>query len=131
MIGFVSAHGDALELFELTEEILDEMTPFVHFGVDSEWLGATRMLRDDGFCASRVQVSDDAVGIICLVGDQGLELNAFDERRNANRIEALARQQHEADKVAERIGEREYLGGHAAFRPADGLILSPPFAPCP
>jgi len=32
-------------------------------------------------------------------------------------------------KVTERIGERQDLGGHAAFRAADRLALSPPFAP--
>jgi len=35
-ICFVSAHGDPLELFELAEEILDEMAPFVDFEVDRD-----------------------------------------------------------------------------------------------
>src|SRR5215217_4571096 len=53
------------------------------------------------------------------------------ERRHANRIEALPWQEHEAHEVAERVGERQDLGGQAAFGAADGLALSPPFAPCP
>ena len=83
------------------------------------------------FCAALVQIGNDAVGIVSLVSDQGFKLQTFDERRNANSVEALAGQQDKADKVAECVGEREYLGGHAAFRYADGLILSPPFAPWP
>ena len=39
LVGFVGAHGDA---FEFTEEVLDEMTPFVHLGVDLERDGAAR-----------------------------------------------------------------------------------------
>ena len=42
LIGLVGAHGDALELLELAEEVLDQMAPFVHFGVDlaAGWRGA-------------------------------------------------------------------------------------------
>jgi hypothetical protein len=29
-------HGDALELFEFAEEVFDEVTPFVYFGVDRD-----------------------------------------------------------------------------------------------
>ena len=50
---------------------------------------------------------------------------------NANGIEAMAGQQHEAHEVAERIGQRQDFGGHAAVRAAYGLALSPPFAPWP
>jgi hypothetical protein len=44
LICFVGAHGDAFELLELAEEVLDQMPPFVHFGVDDEWLGPAGML---------------------------------------------------------------------------------------
>jgi hypothetical protein len=43
----------------------------------------------------------------------------------------LTRQEHEANQIAERIDERCNLGRQAAARLADGLILSPPFAPVP
>src|ERR671916_3411782 len=42
---------------------------------------------------------------------------------------ALARQQHEAHEVAERIDQSDDLGGQAAAGAADGLIPGPPFAP--
>src|SRR5882762_2211287 len=41
------------------------------------------------------------------------------------------RQQHEADEVAQGVGEGQDFGRHAALGFADGLALSPPFAPCP
>ena len=57
--------------------------------------------------------------------------NPVDERRHADRVEALSGQKHEAHEIAERIGEGQDFGGHAALGAADGLALSPPFAPCP
>src|SRR3546814_4751834 len=43
----------------------------------------------------------------------------------------MAGQQDEAHEIAECIGERQDLGGHAASGAAYGLALSPPFAPWP
>ena len=43
----------------------------------------------------------------------------------------LARQEHEADHIAERIYDHRDLRRQAATRFANGLILSPPFAPVP
>jgi hypothetical protein len=131
LIGLVGAHGDAFELLELAEEVLDEMPPFVHLFVDGERLCAARMLGDDDLGAARVEFGDDGVAVERLVGDQRVEGQSLDERRHAHRVEALSRQKHEAHEIAKRIGERQDFGGHAAFRAADRLALSPPFAPCP
>ena len=63
LVGFVGAHGDTLELLELAEEILDQVTPFVHLGVDLERGGAARMLRDHDCGAALVEVGDDLVAV--------------------------------------------------------------------
>ncbi|WP_370463422.1 hypothetical protein [Mesorhizobium sp.] len=47
LVRFVGPHGDAFELLELAEKVFDEVTPFVHLGVDVRGLRAARMLRDD------------------------------------------------------------------------------------
>src|SRR3954451_12544113 len=107
------------------------MTPFVHFGVDLERGGTARMLRDHDLGAALVEVGNDLVAVESLVGDQGTELDALDQRRDPDRIEALSGQQLEADKIAQGIGEGQDLGRHAALGAADGLARSPPFAPCP
>jgi len=78
-----------------------------------------------------VQFGDDPVGVEGLVGDQGAELDALDQRRDPHRIVALSRQQDESDEVAQGIGEGQDFGCHAALGLAYGLALSPPFAPCP
>src|SRR6201984_2248133 len=131
LIGLVGAHGDAFELLESAEEVFDEMSPLVHLLVDGERLCATRMLGDHDLGAARVECGDNGVAVECLVGDQRIEGQSLDERRHAHRVEALSRQQHEAHEIAERVGERQDFGGHAAFGTADGLALSPPLAPCP
>jgi hypothetical protein len=59
------------------------------------------------------------------------EGETVDERSDAHRIETMAGQENEADEIAERVGQSQNFGRHAAFGTADGLALSPPFAPCP
>src|ERR1043165_9688828 len=43
----------------------------------------------------------------------------------------MAGQEDEADEIAERVGQRQNLGRHAAFGATYRLALRPPFAPCP
>ena len=131
LVGFFGAHGDAFKLLEFAEEVFDQMTPFVHLLVERQGYSAPGMLRDNDLGAALVQIGDDGVAVEGLVGDQRSKRQTIDERRHADRVEALPRQKHEAHEVAERIGEGEDFGRHAALGAADGLALSPPFEPCP
>src|SRR5215203_4413826 len=94
-----------------------------HFG--DQGISAIRAFRRSG------HFGDQGIAVESGIGDQRPEGEPVDERRHANRIEALPWQEHEAHEVAERVGERQDLGGQAAFGAADGLALRPPFAPCP
>lgn len=78
-----------------------------------------------------VEFAVDPVAVESFVREQVLKVDASDERRHADGVVAVAGQEDKPDKVAERIRQREDFGRPAAFRLADGLILSPPFAPCP
>src|SRR3546814_4636863 len=89
------------------------------------------MVGEDDFGSAGVKFGNDGIAVEGLVGDQRAERDAVDERRHADRIETVARQQLEAHAIAERVGEGEDLGGHAASGAAYGLALSPPFAPWP
>lgn len=89
------------------------------------------MLRDDDLRAARVELLEDPGGVERLVGDQPAERDILDRRTDPDCVEALARQELEADKVAERVGQRDDLGGLTAARAAYGLALSPPFEPFP
>jgi hypothetical protein len=131
LIGFVGTHGDAFELLELAEEVFDQMTPFVHLGIERQLLGSAWMLGDDDLGTAGIQIGNDGVAVEGFVGDQRAEIDAVEERRYTDRIVTMAGQQLEAHQVAERIGQCQNLGGHAAFRTSNGLTTSPPFAPWP
>ena len=102
LVGFVGAHCDAFELFEFAEEVLDQMTPFVHFGIERNRLGSARMLGDDDLGATLVEIGNDAVAVEGLVGDQSAEGEALEKRFDTDRIETLAWQQDKAYEVTER-----------------------------
>ena len=97
--------------------------------VDGERRASSWMLGDDDLRAALVQFGDDPVAVEGLVGEQRAKFDALDQRRDADRVEALPRQQNEADQIAERVGQREYFGRHAALGAADRPVLRPPFAP--
>ena len=126
---FIATHGNTLELFDFTEEILDQVPPFINFGVDIERFRAPRVLGDDNFSAAFVEIFNDPIGVEGFVGDQSAEIQAFDQRFNPHSVEAMSRQQLEPHKIAQGIGESEDFRRHSAFRLAYGLALSPPFAP--
>src|SRR6267142_1937605 len=62
-----------------------------------------------------------------LVGDEAVKGETVDERSDAHRIETMAGQENEADEIAERVGQSQNFGRHAAFGTADGLAVNPPF----
>ena len=107
------------------------MTPFVHLGVVRDRRLAVRLRRDDGDGAAIAEGGAQGVVVEGLVGDEGVEIDACYQRLNADAVVALARQQDKARNAAQRVDESDDLGGQPAARPADGLILSPPFAPAP
>jgi hypothetical protein len=86
-------------------------------------------LRDDDLAAALVEVGDDGIAVEGFVGNERSERDSIDQGFDTNGIKVLPRQQDEANETAEGIGEREDLGGHAAFGAANGLALSPPFRP--
>jgi hypothetical protein len=81
--------------------------------------------------APRIEIGDNGIIVEGLVGNETTELDPFGQRRDADRVKAMAGQEFEAHKIAERVGQRENLGGHATLGAAYGSALSPPFAPCP
>src|SRR5688572_22783846 len=96
LIGFVRAHGNAFEFLELAEEILDQVPPFVEFGVERQRRRTPRMLGDDDLGAALVQLSNDGIAVEGLVGDQSAKGEIVDERRDANSIETMAGQENKA-----------------------------------
>jgi hypothetical protein len=130
-VGLVVASGDPAELLEPLEEVFDQVTPFVHLGVVRDRRFAVRLRRNDGQGASFIERGAQGVLVERLVGDESIKIDARYKRLDPDAVVPLARQQDEARQIAQRIDERDDLGRQPAARPADGLILSPPFAPAP
>src|ERR1043166_8068087 len=128
-VGLVVARGDATELFEPLEAILDEMPPLVHVGVVRDGQLAVVLGRDDGERTPLVEFGAQGIIVERLVADECRELDVCDQRLDADAVVTLAGKKNEADQVAQRICERHDFRGQAAARAADGLIESPPFAP--
>lgn len=118
LIGFAGTHGDALELLEFAEEVLDQVAPFVHLGVDLEPLGAVWMLRNDDFCPALIELLDNPVGIKGLIAKQGVKVDAVNQRRNTDGVVAVSRQELEAYEIAQGIGQRQNCA-----RPSTRTIL--------
>src|SRR5215212_628852 len=128
-VGFVVAGGDGTELFQLGEGVLDQVAPAVHVAVEVDGGLAVGLGRDHRGGAAGVKLRPEPVGVEGFVAEQGAEDGALDQRRHADGVVALARQQDEAHQIAEGVREGDDLGGQAAARAADRLVLGPPFAP--
>lgn len=130
-IGLFVARGDASKRLDGTEEVFNEVAPLVLFRVMRGVSSGPLAQRNDRLDASAGQALAQPAGIECLVADKSQAGDAGHENVKAGDVVTLARQEHEAHQIAKRIDERRNLRGQAAARLADGLILSPPFAPVP
>jgi len=60
-----------------------------------------------------------------LSARQTIKFDVMQERGDAHRVKAVARQEFKAHQICQRVGQRENFGRHAAFGAANGLALSP------
>ncbi len=110
---------------------LDQVALLVEFFIHRDRSGAGRIAGDDGH-RTELLVDDgpDTVGVIGAVGDDvvgGLE--ALEQGLGEQAVMDLTCADLDAQRVAERIDAGVDLGRQAAFRAADTVSLSPPFAP--
>ena len=101
--------------------------PFVvadrQFAVQLRW--------DDGFDASLLEVIADCIGVVGLVGEQGIRrlLGQIDQRVVALAVRRFARREFEGDGPTSGITETMNLTGEPAPRAAKSSLMSPPFPP--
>ena len=107
------------------------MTPLVFFSIMLGVSARPLAERNDGLGVVGAQSLAQPTGVESLVADQGQAVDAGHESCEAGDVMPLTGQKHEADQIAERIDDHRDLRRQAAARFADGLILSPPFAPVP
>lgn len=118
----VIAGCDCAVLFEFIEEPLDEVTFAIEGVVAGALDRAAGGWRDDGSDSPPVERLDQAISVVGLIGEQGLEVCPFDQRLGLAEVRGLARGQREFYRVAERIDQGVDLGGQSAAGSADGLL---------
>ena len=61
------------------------------------------------------------ISVVGLVAEQGLRIDAVEQRLRAGQIVGLSRREHQFDGIAERIDQGVDFGGQSAARSADRL----------
>ena len=95
-VGLLIARCNSAEFLELAEEVFDQMAPFVHLEVAIDRVLSTRLGRNDGDGAPAVEFGAQPIVVEGLVGEQGADDDAGDQRFDADAVVPLTRQQDEA-----------------------------------
>ena len=130
-VGFFVARGDCPDCLDFAEEVFDEMAPSIDVEVAGDGLFPIGFGWNDGKCASLVQFGAQRIAVEGFVSQKRFERDVLDQRIDAYAVVTLAGHQNEAGQIAECIDQRQDFGRQSSARPADRLILSPPFAPAP
>ena len=99
-VSLIVAGSDAAEFFEALEEVLDRVPPFVHLMVVEDRRLSICLGGDDGDGAPVAQDGPQGVAVEGLVGDKGLEIDARDQRLDADAVVPLAGEQDKACQIA-------------------------------
>ena len=122
--GLIVARSDAAELFELAEEILDQVACLVERLIELAERCSVLQRRDHGgFSGTRQRLEDAIVGIVGLVADQDLGGHLRQQRVGAGEIMGLSRGQQKAQRIAERVDQGMDFGAQSALATADRLII--------
>jgi hypothetical protein len=111
-------------VLQFVEEALDEVALAVEGEVRRPRLLAVGLRRDDRRDSPLLERLDERVGVVALVGDDGVGLKRFEQRLGLRDIGSLARCERKCDGVAERVDDGVDLRRQAAARAADGLALA-------
>ena len=126
--GFRALRGNAPELLEFAKEAFDG----VSFSVETLVVGALNLavalVWDNDLRSALDDGVGETVGIVTLVGDDGIRLETFDQLLSHGDVVALARRTDEADGKAQSITGGMDLGAQAATRPAQALGIRPPLS---
>ncbi len=114
MIGFTSSQGYTLELFQFLEIVFNQVSPFVAMTVKVRWEFSVGFRRNYRLNPRRNQIFAEPVGVKSPISKEYFAGNALDQLGGFAQIMGLSGHQAEADKVTERIRQRQYFGGNSA-----------------
>ncbi len=99
-IGFVVTGGDAAELFDLAEEVFDQMAPLVHLEVAGDRGDPIGFRRYHGGRAPIVQIGADRVAVESLIRQKCAEIEVRQKRGDTGAVVSLSGQQNEPHESA-------------------------------
>lgn len=114
----------ARKMLHLIEEPLDEVALAIEREVALARCDAIGFRRDDGGDSSPRQGPDQGVGVIGLVGQEGLRTDFNQQRLGLAKVGRLSGREREGDRIAQSIDDRVDLGGQPAAGAADGLVFA-------
>jgi len=126
----VVSGGDAAEVLKPAEAALDYISASVSTLVEAMDHDAVGFVGDYGLGAATNDFAAKLVAVIPFVGEE--RAHGWRERQDIGSrsdIGILTGRQMQNDRSAERIAQRMDFCRTTAPRPADGLILLPPFPP--
>jgi hypothetical protein len=100
--GFVVARRYAPEVLHFVDEAFDEVALSIELLVVGRRLQAPRERRDHGVGAEG-QEGPDSIGVVCLISDDVLGHEPFDQCLGLRAVVDLAGREDETQRVAERI----------------------------
>jgi hypothetical protein len=122
--GLVIACSDGAELFEFTEEILDEVARPVEGRVELAGRCSVFLGRDHGGFSRACQwPTDTLVGVVGLVGDQDIAGHLRQQGIGTDEVMDLSLGKQEALRIAEPVDESVDLGAQSALAATDRLII--------
>jgi len=129
--GFVVSRGKASRVLQSVEAAFDAVSQGVDEVVDRDPDFAALAHGNDGNAAASLDVGAHGVGVVSLVGEEDLGIGGA---RIHHEIVSLVIRDFSAgdfrrDRQAFGVGSEMDFRGEAAFRAAETLFLSPPFAP--
>ncbi len=113
----------------MSDGALDPVSEFVDDGIESTRSGHTDPLGDDRFCATFLDVVEDVIAVICLVGEDVAGIKTRQERDGELWIAGIATSQNEAHRAAKTINRDMPFTCQPALRAPESLIADPHFCP--
>lgn len=120
---------DTAKLLEPADGTFDAVSKLILDRIEGAFAGHAGTLRDDGLSACRLDVIENSMAVIGLVGEDMGRIEAGQQRDGRSGIAGIAACQEEADGAAECVDRDVPFGGQSASGAPQSLIASPPFWP--
>ena len=118
---FVIACRDGAKVLEFVEEALDEIALAIKGKIAGQRLRAAGMGRNHRGDLSLGEGLDKAVGIVCLIGDEGPGMRVLEQRLAARKIVGLSWSENELKRIAEGIDKGVNFRAQSAAGSTDRL----------